>query len=155
MLDLGSNPNNNTYHVWLGKGGKQLNNLKAEKESVRPARWKSGRIQGYEGLVSVVLIYKYRTHGLKTLDQAREEYKRVINDITPVFGMLHFILLNLYTTWGNLLHEFSELSKSKVLRMRIREQIEKTNGIRHPYYETSYSNKSLSPRWPSGSSVRL
>ena len=64
--------------------------------------------------------------------------------MAPVFVELHFILLSLYTTKGNLLDELEELSKSKVLRMRIREKIEKTNGIDHPYYILSIANVSQS-----------
>ena len=99
-----------------------------------------GGIQGYDGFVSVDLIHEYRTQGLKTLDQAREECERVIDGMAPVFGELNFILLNLYTTWGNLLDELGELSKSKLLRMRIRKQIEETNGIDHLYYIPSTMN---------------
>ena len=54
--------------------------------------------------------------------------------MAPAFGELHFTSLQLYTIWGNLLDELGELSKSKALRMRIRERIEKTNGINHAYY---------------------
>ena len=100
--------------MWLGKSAKQPDDLRTEKEAVQPARWKMGGIQGS---VRVDLIHEYRTQGPKTLRQAREECERVIDDMAPVFGELHFILLNLYTTWGNLLDEMGKLSKSKVLRM--------------------------------------
>ena len=46
-------------------------------------------MQGYEGLVEVDLIHEYRTRGLKTLDQAREEGERLLGDIARVFGELH------------------------------------------------------------------
>ena len=59
--------------------------------------------------------------------------------MAPVFGELHFILLNLYTTWGGLLDELGEFSKSKAMRMRIKEQIA-TDGIDHPYYILSITN---------------
>ena len=65
---------------------------------------------------------------MKALGQAREECERVIDDMEPVFGELRFVLLSLYATWGDLLGELGELSKSKLLRMRIgrklREQTE-------------------------------
>ena len=75
------------------------------------------------------LIHEYRTQRKKTLDQARDECERDIGDMAPVFGELHFIPFNLYTTLGNLLDELGELSKSKELRMRIREQIKKQMGL--------------------------
>ena len=137
-LDLGSNQTI-IHVVWLGKSPKQLDNLKSDNEAVQPARWKMGGIQKYDGFVSVDLIHEYRTQGLKTLDQA-EECERVIDDMAPVFGELHFILLDLYTAWGDLLNESGEFSKSKVLRMRIREQIEKPNRVDHWYYTQSVTN---------------
>ena len=39
-------------HVWLDKSDKQHEDLKAEEKAVQPAMWKTGRMQGYEGLVS-------------------------------------------------------------------------------------------------------
>ena len=140
QIGFGVKSNDDTCHLWLGKSAKQPDDLKSEREVVQPARWKVGGIQGYDGFVSVDLIHEYRTQGLKTLGQAREECERVIDDMAPVFGELHFILLNLYTTWGNLLDELGELSKSKLLRMRIRKQIEETNGIDHLYYMDSIMN---------------
>ena len=133
-IGFGVKSNDNTCHMWLGKCAKQPDDLKTEKETIQPARWKMGGIQEYDGFVSLDLIHEYRTQGLITLDQARGECERVIDDMAPVFGELHFILLNLYTTWANFLDETGQLSKAKVLRMRIREQIEKTYGINHPYY---------------------
>ena len=133
-IGFGVKSDNNTCHVWLDKSDKQLEDLKAEEKAVQPVRWKSGRMQGYEGLVWADLIHEYRTQGLKTLDQAREECERFIGDMAQVFGEHHFILLELYTTLGDMLVQLGELSKSKALRMRIREQIEKTHGINHPYY---------------------
>ena len=94
-------------------------------------------MQGYEALVQVDLIHEYRTQGLKNLYQARVECERAVGDIVRVFGELHFISLMLYTTFGDLLDELGELSKSKASRMWIREQIEKTHGINHPYYVRS------------------
>ena len=47
---------------------------------------------------------------LKTLVQAMGERKRVIGDMALVFGERHFILLNLHTSWENLLDELGELS---------------------------------------------
>ena len=76
---------------------------------------------------------------LKTLDQARGECKRVIGDMALVFGERHFILLNLHTTWGDLLDELGELSNQKCCE-RESEQIGKTNGIDHLYYIRSISN---------------
>ena len=102
-------------HVWLGKSDKQPEDLKVEEKAVQPARSKSGRMQGYKGLVSANLIDEYLIQGLETLYQAREEIERVIDDMTRVFGELHFILLSLYTTWGRFLDELGEFSKSKEL----------------------------------------
>ena len=93
-----------------------------------------GGIQGYDGFVSVDLIHECRIHGLDTLQQAWKECERVIGDMAPVFGELHFILLDLYTTRENLGDKLGKLSKSKLLRMQIRKQIEETNGIDHLYY---------------------
>ena len=64
--------------------------------------------------------------------------------MAPVFGELHFILLDLYAAWGDLLDELGELSKLKLLRMRIRKQIEETNGIDHLYYIQSIANVACS-----------
>ena len=99
-----------------------------------------GGIQGYDGFVSVDLIYEYQKQGLKTLDLAREECERAIEDMTPVFGELHFILLDLYTARGYMLDELGELSKSKVLRMQIREKTKKTNGTNRPRHLLSILN---------------
>ena len=140
QIGFGVKSNDDMCHMWLGKSAKQPDDLRSEREVVQPARWKMGGIQGYHGSASVDLIHGYRTQGLKTLDQAREECERVIDDMAPVFGELHFILLDLYTTWGDLLDELGELSKSKLLRMRIRKQIEETNGIDHLYYIPSIIN---------------
>ena len=125
-VGFGVKSDDNTCHVWLDKSNKQPEDLKAEEKAVQPTRGKS---DSYEGLVWVDLIHEYRTQGLKTLDQAKEECERLVGDMTRVFGELHFISLQLYTTEGNLLDEFGELSKSKALRMRIREQIKKTNEL--------------------------
>ena len=126
--------------MWLDKSDKQHKDLKAEEKVVQPSKWTSGRMQEYKGLVSVDLIHEYRTKGLKTLNQAREECERLVGDMTRVFGELHFISLQLYTTLGNMLDELGELSKSKALRMRIREQIEKTSGINPADYIQSVIN---------------
>ena len=67
-------------------------------------------MQGCKGLVSVDFIHEYRTQGLKTPNQAREECERLVGDMGRVFGELHFISLQLYTTVGNLLDELGELS---------------------------------------------
>ena len=133
-IGFGVKSNGNTCHLWLRKSAKQPDDLKTEKEAVQPARSKMGGIQGNGEFVSVDLIHEYRTHGLKTLDQARQECGRLIGDMAPVFGELHFILLDLHTTLGNLLDGLGEFSKSKALRKRIRGQIEKTGEIHHPYY---------------------
>ena len=92
-VGLGVKSNDNTCHVWLDKSDKQPEDLKAEEQAVQPSRWKGGRMQEYEGLVSVDLIHEYRTRGLKTLDQAREECERLVDDMARVFGELHFISL--------------------------------------------------------------
>ena len=134
QIGFGVKSNDNTCHMWLGKSAKQADDLKTENEAVQPARWKSGRMQGYEGLVWANLIHEYRTQGLKNLYQARVECERVLGDMARVFGELHFISLELYTTFGNLLDGLGELSKSKALRMRTRKKIEKTHGINHPSY---------------------
>ena len=103
--------------MWLGKSNKQLDDLKTEKAAVQPARWKKSGITGYDGFLPMDLIHEYRTQGLRAVNQAREECERVIDDMAPVFGELHFILLNLYTTWGDLRNELGEFSKSKAMRM--------------------------------------
>ena len=139
-VGFGVKSNYNTCHVWLDKSNKQPEDLKAEEQAVQPSRWKSGGIQGYEGLVLVDLIHEYRAQGLKTLGQAREECERLVEDMARVFGDFHFISLQLYTTLGNMLDECGELSKSKALRMQIKEQIEKTYGINHAFYNRSVIN---------------
>ena len=140
QIGFGVKSNDSACYMWLRKSAKQPDDLKTEKETVQPARWKSGRMQGYEGLVGVDLIHEYRTQGLKNLYQARAECERVVGDMAREFGELHFISLKLYTTFGDLLDELGELSKSKALRMRIREQTEKKLGINHPYYIQSIMN---------------
>ena len=83
-VGFGVKANDNTCHSWLVKSNKQLEDLKAEEEAVQPARWKNGRIQEHQGLVRVDLIHEYRTQGLKTLDQAREECERLVGDLARV-----------------------------------------------------------------------
>ena len=95
QIGFGVKSNNDTCHMWLEKSAKQPDDLKTEREAVQPTRWKMSGIRGY---LPVDHIHEYRTHGLKTLDLAREECERAIVDMAPVFGRLHFILLNLYTT---------------------------------------------------------
>ena len=124
----------------MARQKQQPDDLKCEKGAVQPARWKGSRMQGYEGHVRMDLIHEYRKQGLEGLCQAREECERVVGDMAQVFGELHFISLVLYTTFGDLLDELGELSKSKALRMRIREQIENTHGTDHPYYIQPLTN---------------
>lgn len=57
-----------------------------------------------------------------------------------MFGELYLVPLGLYTTIGNILHALGEFTESKTLRMRIRDQIAKTDGISHPYNIRSISN---------------
>ena len=140
QIGFGVKSDDNTCNMWLGKSTHQLDELATEKAAVQPARWKMGGIPGYDGFVPVDLIHEYRTQGLRAVNQARRECERAIGDMAPVFGDLHFILLDLYTTWGKLLDEVGEFSKSKVIRTQIREKVEKTYGIDHPYYIQSIEN---------------
>jgi hypothetical protein len=50
--------------MWLEKSNKQLDDVKSEKEAVRPASWKSVRMRGLRGLVPIDLIHEYRVWGL-------------------------------------------------------------------------------------------
>ena len=80
------------------------------------------------------LIHEYRTQGLKTLDRARGGCERFVGDMARVFGEFYQISLQLYTTVGDLLDEFGELSGSEALRVRVRGQVGRTTGIDYPYY---------------------
>ena len=51
-VGFGVKSNDNTCHVWLDRSNKQPEDLMAEEKAVQPAMWKTGRMQGYEGLVS-------------------------------------------------------------------------------------------------------
>jgi hypothetical protein len=46
--------------------------------------------------------------------------------VVRVFGELHFISLGLHRTMENLLDECGEFARSKALRVRTRDQMEKT-----------------------------
>jgi hypothetical protein len=50
------------------------------------------------------------------------------------FGELHYILLFLYSTIGDLLDELVEFEDSKALRMQIRDQIVRSGVDHHIYY---------------------
>ena len=49
-VGFGVKSNDNTCCVWLDKSDKQPDDLKAEENAVQLARWKIGRMQGYEDL---------------------------------------------------------------------------------------------------------
>jgi len=125
---------NNECQLWLQKANKQLDNLKIEKEAVILESENRGRVHRLNGLMSVDLIDEYRTWGLDQLQDARKEYEREVADMTREFGELHIIPLGLYRTIGNLLDALGEFANSKTLRMQLREKIESTYGIGHPYY---------------------
>jgi len=134
QIGFGVRSDDDECRKWLEKSNKQPNDLTIEKEAVRPANGKRGRLSSLSGMVSVDLIHEYRTWGLKKLEAARKEYEREVQDMAQAFGELHIIPLGLYTTIGELLDVLGEFAKSKVLRMRIRDQIEKNEGTGHPYY---------------------
>jgi tetratricopeptide (TPR) repeat protein len=92
------------------------------------------------GLIPLDLIHEYRSWGLDELQESQNVYQREANDMTRVFGELHFIPLALYQIIGNLQDELGEFSKSKTLRMRIKDQIKNTDGVSHPYYFNSVLN---------------
>jgi hypothetical protein len=134
QIGFGVKSDNNECQLWLQKANKQLDNLKIEKEAVILESENRGRVHRLNGLMSVDLIDEYRTWGLDQLQDARKEYEREVADMTREFGELHIIPLGLYRTTGNLLDALGEFANSKTLRMQLREKIESTYGIGHPYY---------------------
>ena len=102
--------------------------------------WQSGRIEGFNGLRKADLIQEYRIWGLSKLKEAREDYEREVADMAREFGELHFVTLSLYTTFGDLLDALGEFETAKALRMRIRDQIQRTDGNNHPDYIQSTLN---------------
>jgi len=131
-------------HLWLHKSSKHTKDLTIAIKSVQPAIWKNRRKHELNVLVQVDLIHEYTAWGLKTLKKALEEYEREVTDMKREFGKLHFLTLGLYTVIGNLLDALGEFMESKTLRMRIRDKIQKTDGVGSPYYIQSIINVSQS-----------
>jgi len=134
LIGFGAKSDSNKCHIWLEKSNKQSYDLELEKEAVRPANSKNGKMWWRYGLMKVDLTHQYQKFGPKKLSEACKECQREVRDMSCVFGELHFIPLSLYTTIGNMLHGLGEYAESKALRMRIRDQLEKADGIDHPYY---------------------
>ncbi|KAF8539826.1 hypothetical protein BDD12DRAFT_881587 [Trichophaea hybrida] len=137
-IGFGAKSDDNKCRVWLERSNKHIHDLKLEKEAVQPASWNNEKLRELQGLVSVDLIHEYRTRGLNELEKARKECEREVSDMAREFGEFHFIMLNLYKTFGNMLDELGELATSKALRIRIRDNIKKEGGVTHPYYVQSF-----------------
>ncbi|KAF8535484.1 hypothetical protein BDD12DRAFT_892616 [Trichophaea hybrida] len=133
-IGFGVKSDENTCNMWLEKSNKQLNDLRIAIDSVQPAKCQREGIRGQNSLVKVDLIHEYRRWGLNKLQQAREQCEREVIDMTRNFGELHFIPLKLLGTIGTILDALGELTESKVLRMRIRDQIVTIGGSAHPCY---------------------
>jgi hypothetical protein len=78
--------------------------------------------------------------GIGKLEAARKVYETEVDDMTRQFWELHFVPMALHDIFTDLLDELRESEKSKALRMRIRDQIEKTDRIGYPYYILSIFN---------------
>jgi len=76
---------------YIARKMQQPDNLKVEKEAVRPPGWNPGRMQRLNGFLLVDLIHKYRMRGRNKLEYTRREYEREVGDMVQVFGELHFI----------------------------------------------------------------
>ncbi|KAF8538086.1 hypothetical protein BDD12DRAFT_911052 [Trichophaea hybrida] len=145
-IGFGVKSDDNKCRVWLERSNKQPDDLKAEKEAVRPDSGNSERIRKYDGLWREVdLVHQYRTWGLKKLEEAWKEHEREIDDMVCEFGEFHFIPLVLFSIAGDVLDELREFEKSKALRMRIKDRIS-TEGVSHPDYIQSIFNVAKSHR---------
>jgi len=132
MIGFGVKSDDNKCHMWLEKSSKYLDDLKVEKETVRPTAWKNARISCLTNPDTVKLIEEYRAWGSLKLEEARRQYEREISDMTQEFGQHHCIPIVLCKILGDMLDELGDFGKSEVLRMRIRDATEKTCGIDHP-----------------------
>jgi len=134
QIGFGVKSDESTSHTWLEKSNKQPNDLMIEKEAVRPARIQSERIIQRNGHMEVNMIHEYRIWGLNKLREAMKVCEGEVIDMVRTFGELHFIPLNLNHIIAYMLDELGEVAKSVALRMRIRDQIVKKDGIGHPSY---------------------
>ncbi|KAF8530802.1 hypothetical protein BDD12DRAFT_914746 [Trichophaea hybrida] len=133
-IGFGVKPDDNKCHIRLDKSNKQLDDVKIEKEAVRPASGKSGSVRQLYGLLfKVNITHEYRSRGLDKLEDALKDHEREASDMVQEYGELHFVLLGLYTIIGDLLDAFGEFAKSIALRMRIRLQIRSTDGVVHDH----------------------
>jgi hypothetical protein len=148
QIGFGVKSNDNKCHMWLGKSNKQLDDPKLIKEAVQPTNWRSARMcnRDLNGDVTVDLIHEYKTWGLNKLGEARIVYEREVGDMARHFGELHFIPLALYKIMGDLLDQLGEFGKSETLRVRIRDRIENTGGVGHPFYFQSTEQVATSHR---------
>ena len=141
QIGFGIKSDDNASRIWLEKSNKRSEDLEVEKEAVQHANWTSKSKFEFGGkFLKVNIMHEYRTWGLNQLEEARRECEREVGDMAQEFGELHFISLNLYATLGNLLDELGEFAKSKSLRMRIRDQIQKQSGVGSPYFIESIIN---------------
>jgi hypothetical protein len=93
QIGFGAKLDKNKCHMWLQRSGKCLEDLKVEKEAVRPIFWKSWRMRSFSGIVPVNLIHEYRAWEFHKLVQARKQYEREIGYMTQEFKEFDFIPL--------------------------------------------------------------
>jgi len=149
LIGFGIKSDDNVCRLWLQRSTKSLNDLKIEKDTVRRRFWKNGKMQQMNArLLQIDVVHEYRTWGLKKLDEARVVYEREIRDMIREFGELHFISLELYSIFGDLLDQLGQFEKSKELRIWVRDETEKQQGVGHPdtlrsiiYLASTYRNQ--------------
>ena len=139
-IGFGVKSNHNKSHIWLEQSDKQLNDLEVEKEAVRPAKWKNGRMRGLSGLVLVDLSHEYRTYGLVKLEEARKEYEREVTDMIQEFGEHHFIILSLYATIARTYSTQGRWKEAEELLVQVMETEKRVFGQEHPDTLSSMAN---------------
>jgi hypothetical protein len=77
--------------LWLERSFRKPDDLKIEKDAVRPARWKSKRMRELNGLVHIDLIHEYRISGLNKLDEACNQYEREVSDTASLEGSISYV----------------------------------------------------------------
>jgi tetratricopeptide (TPR) repeat protein len=140
QIGFGVKSNDIQRRLWLERSLRKPDDLKIEKEAVRPARWKRKRMRELNGLVHIDLIHEYRVSGLNKLDEACNKHEREVSDMAREFGGLHFICL---ASMNNLASTYTNQGRSKEaeeLEVQVMETRKRVLGQEHPSTLTSMAN---------------
>ena len=140
QIGFGVKSNDIQRRLWLERSLRKPDDLKIEKEAVRPARWKSKTMRKLNGLGHIDLIHEYRISGLNKLDQACNEYEREVSDMEREFGGLHFVCLASMNNLASIFWNQGRSKEAEVLDVQVMETRKRVLGQEHPDTLTSMAN---------------